>query len=100
MEAAYEPRQDRAKGRLTKKAAKIPTASEAEERAYWEREDSTADLDWRRAKRVGLPNLQPSTTAISLRLPVSLLEEIKIAAHKRDVPYQSLIKIWLSEKAG
>ena len=83
-----------------KKAAKIPTASEAEERAYWEREDSTADLDWRRAKRVRLPNLQPSTTAISLRLPVSLLEEIKIAAHKRDVPYQSLIKMWLSEKVG
>jgi predicted DNA binding CopG/RHH family protein len=100
VEAAYEPRQDRAKGRLTKKAAKIPTASEAEERAYWEREDSTADLDWRRAKRVRLPNLQPSTTAISLRLPVSLLEEIKIAAHKRDVPYQSLIKMWLSEKVG
>ena len=100
MEAAYEPRQDRAKGRLTKKAAKIPTASEAEERTYWEREDSTAALDWRRAKRVRLPNLQPSTTAISLRLPVSLLEEIKIAAHKRDVPYQSLIKIWLSEKVG
>jgi predicted DNA binding CopG/RHH family protein len=100
VEAAYEPRQDRAKGRLTKKAAKIATASEAEERAYWEREDSTADLDWRRAKRVRLPNLQPSTTAISLRLPVSLLEEIKIAAHKRDVPYQSLIKMWLSEKVG
>jgi predicted DNA binding CopG/RHH family protein len=100
VEAAYEPRQDRAKGRLTKKAAKFPTASEAEERAYWEREDSTADLDWRRAKRVRLPNLQPSTTAISLRLPVSLLEEIKIAAHKRDVPYQSLIKMWLSEKVG
>jgi predicted DNA binding CopG/RHH family protein len=100
VEAAYEPRQDRAKGRLTKKAAKIPTASEAEERAYWEREDSTADLDWRRAKRVRLPNLQPSTTAISLRLPVSLLEAIKIAAHKRDVPYQPLIKMWLSEKVG
>ena len=45
-----------------------------------EREDSTADLDWRRAKRVRLPNLQPSTTAISLRLPVSVLEKIKIAA--------------------
>jgi predicted DNA binding CopG/RHH family protein len=72
-----------------KQARKIPTAfaSEAEERAYWEREDSTADLDWRRAKRVRMPNLQPSTTAISLRLPVSLLEQIKIAAHKRDVPY-------------
>ena len=75
-------------------------ATEAEERAYWEREESAADLDWPRARRVRLPNLQPSTTAISLRLPVSLLEEIKIAAHKRDVPYQSLIKIWLSEKVG
>ena len=47
-----------------------------------------------------LPNLQPSTRAISLRLPVSLLEEIKIAAHKRDVPYHSLIKMWLAEKVG
>ncbi|MGC2783494.1 MAG: BrnA antitoxin family protein [Roseiarcus sp.] len=74
--------------------------SEAEERAYWEREDSTTDLDWRRAKRVRLPNLQPSTTAISIRLPVSLLEQIKVAAHKRDVPYQSLTKMWLSEKVG
>jgi predicted DNA binding CopG/RHH family protein len=86
-----------------KKARKVPAAfftSEAEGRAYWEREDSTAHLDRRAAKRVRLPNLQPSTTAISLRLPVSLLEEIKIAAHKRDGPYQSLIKMWLSEKVG
>jgi predicted DNA binding CopG/RHH family protein len=85
-----------------KKAREIPAGfrTEAEERAYWEREDATVDLDWRRVKRVRLPNLQPSTTAISLRLPVSLLEEIKIAAHIRDVPYQSLIKIWLSEKVG
>ena len=59
-----------------------------------------ADLDWSRAERVRLPNLRPSTTAISLRLPISLLEQIKIAAHKRDVPYQSLIKMWLSEKVG
>jgi predicted DNA binding CopG/RHH family protein len=72
--------------------------SESEERAFWEREDSAADLNWSRAERVRLPNLQPSTTSISLRLPVSLLEDIKIAAHKRDVPYQSLIKMWLAEK--
>ena len=85
-----------------KKALKIPGtfASEAEERAYWEREDSVADLDWRQAKPVRLPNLQPSTTAISLRLPVSFSEAIKIAAHKRDVPYQSLIEMRLSEKVG
>ncbi len=77
-----------------------PFAIEAEERAHWERTDSGADLDWSRAERVRLPNLQPSTTAISLRLPISLLEQIKIAAHKRDVPYQSLIKMWLAEKVG
>jgi predicted DNA binding CopG/RHH family protein len=63
-------------------------ASEAEERAYWEQSDSVADLDWRRGERVRLPNLHPSTISISLRLPISLLEQIKIAAHKRDVPYQ------------
>jgi len=75
-------------------------ADEAEERAYWERADSTAHVDWSPAKRVRLPNLQPSKIAISLRLPVSLLEQIKIAANKRDVPYQSLIEMWLSEKVG
>jgi len=74
-------------------------ASEAEERAHWEREDSATGLDWRRAERVRLPNLKPSTKSISLRLPISLLEQIKIAAHKRDVPYQSLIKMWLADKA-
>jgi predicted DNA binding CopG/RHH family protein len=81
-----------------KSVAKIK--SEADERAYWEREDSGADLDWRLAERARLPNLKPSTWAISLRLPVTFLEEIKIAAHKRDVPYQSLIKMWLAEKVG
>jgi predicted DNA binding CopG/RHH family protein len=85
-----------------KKALKpIPTfASEADERAYWEREDSTAHLDWSKARRARLPNLKPSTTSISLRLSVSLLDQIKVAANKRDVPYQSLIKMWLSEKVG
>ena len=55
-------------------------------------------MDWSRAERVRLPNLRPSTTSIALRLPVSLLERIKVAAHKRDIPYQSLIKTWLAEK--
>ena len=72
--------------------------TEAEERAYWEREESAEHLDWSKAERVVLPNLLPSSKAISLRLPVALLERIKVAAHKRDVPYQSLIKIWLAEK--
>lgn len=74
--------------------------NEAEERKFWETHDSTDYVDWSKAKRARFPNLKPSTTAISLRLPVSLLEQIKIAANKRDVPYQSLIKMWLSEKVG
>jgi len=74
--------------------------TEAEERKFWETHDSTAYVDWSKAERVRLPNLKPSTTAISIRLPVGLLEQIKIAANKRDVPYQSLIKMWLAEKVG
>jgi predicted DNA binding CopG/RHH family protein len=72
--------------------------NEAEERKFWESHDSTEYLDWSKAKKVNLPNLKPSSTSISLRLPNGLLERIKIAANKRDVPYQSLIKIWLAEK--
>jgi predicted DNA binding CopG/RHH family protein len=56
-------------------------------------------VDWSQAQRVRFPNLKPSTQAISLRLPVSLLEQIKVEANRRDVPYQSLIKVWLAEKA-
>ena len=74
--------------------------TEAEERVFWETNDSAGKVDWSKAARVRLPNLKPSTTSISLRLPVSLLEKIKIAANKRDVPYQSLIKTWLADKAG
>ncbi|POR48925.1 BrnA antitoxin family protein [Bosea psychrotolerans] len=77
----------------------IPTfQSEAEERAFWETHDSTDYVDWTKAVSVRFPNLKPSSTSISIRLPNALLESIKIAANKRDVPYQSLIKIWLSEK--
>jgi len=74
--------------------------TEAEERRFWERHDSTQYVDWSEAKPVRFPNLKPSTQAISLRLPASLLDDIKIEANKRDVPYQSLIKVWLAEKTG
>ena len=73
---------------------------EAQERKFWETHDSGDYLDWSKAERVRLPNLKPSTTPISLRLPLPLLERIRVAANKRDVPYQSLIKMWLSEKVG
>jgi predicted DNA binding CopG/RHH family protein len=75
-------------------------ANEAEERCFWESHDSTAYLDWSKAQHVRMPNLKPTQTAISLRLPMPLLERIKVAANKRDVPYQSLIKMWLAEKVG
>jgi predicted DNA binding CopG/RHH family protein len=84
-----------------KKPKPVPTfKAEKDERKFWETHDSTDYIDWRNAKRVRIPNLKPSTTAISIRLPLGLLEQIKIAANKRDVPYQSLIKMWLAEKVG
>ncbi len=84
---------------MNRKPKPLPAfESEAEERAFWETHDSTGHVDWATAERARFPNLKPSTRAISLRLPVSLLERIKVAANKRDVPYQSLIKMWLSEK--
>ncbi len=72
--------------------------TEAEERRFWETHDSTEYVDWTKAERVRFPNLKLSTKAISLRLPAALLERIKVEANRRDVPYQSLIKIWLKEK--
>lgn len=82
----------------TKPLPKLKT--EAEERAFWETKgkDSTEFLDWKQAQRVVLPNLKPSTKTISLRLPQHLLDGLKAAANARDVPYQSLIKVWLQEK--
>jgi predicted DNA binding CopG/RHH family protein len=77
-------------------------ASEAEERAFWQGPagDSTQYLDWSKGRLARFPNVKLSTQAISLRLPVSLLERIKLEANKRDVPYQSLIKMWLSERVS
>jgi predicted DNA binding CopG/RHH family protein len=72
--------------------------SEATERKFWETHDSTDYVDWSKSKRARFPNLKLSTTAISLRLPRGTLDRIKVAANRRDVPYQSLIKVWLEEK--
>ncbi len=84
---------------MTKQVKSIPKfASEAQERTFWETQDSTEYLNWRQARKVVLPNLKPSTQTISLRLPQHLLDGIKNAANARDVPYQSLIKVWLQEK--
>jgi predicted DNA binding CopG/RHH family protein len=82
-----------------KPKSKVPRfSSEAQEREFWESRDSSSLVDWSRAERVRLPRIKPSTQSISLRLPRHTLERIKAAANARDVPYQSLIKIWLEEK--
>lgn len=82
---------------MSKKA--IPRfESEDEEREFWSEQDSTDLIDWSHASRVVLPNLKPSLKTISLRLPEHMLAELKLLAHKKDVPYQSLIKIFLAER--
>ena len=82
---------------MSKTKKTLEFESEAEERAFWESHDSTEFVDWEQAQRAQFPNLKPSTKTISLRLPESLLDRIKVEANKRDMPYQSLIKAWLSE---
>jgi predicted DNA binding CopG/RHH family protein len=72
--------------------------TEAEEREFWSNTDSSDYIDWSKAKRVLLPNIKPSLRTISLRLPELMIDELKLIANKRDVPYQSLIKIFLSER--
>jgi predicted DNA binding CopG/RHH family protein len=78
---------------------KIPTfKSEAEERKFWDEADSTEYVDWSEARAVRFPNLRPSSTAISIRLPDTLLAELRLLANERDVPYQSLLKMYLADR--
>lgn len=72
--------------------------SEDEERQFWATADSTEYLDWDSAKRTKLVKLKPSLRTISLRLPVSMIEDLKVLANRRDVPYQSLLKVFLAER--
>ena len=72
--------------------------SEAEERKFWETHDTADYVDWSQARVVTFPSLKPSTETISLRLPVPLLTDLKALANKRDVPYQSLLKVFLAER--
>ncbi len=84
---------------MSKKSKSKPVLQTEEEvRDYWTQHDSADYLDWSKAERVSFPNLKPSTQTISIRLSKSLLDSIRLEANKRDVPYQSLIKIWLQEK--
>ena len=72
--------------------------NEDDEREFWDSHDSTEYINWDKAERVTFSNLKPSVKKISLRLPESMLEELKLLANKRDVPYQSLLKIFLAER--
>lgn len=72
--------------------------SEEEERAFWDKADSADYLDWNKAEQVSFPALKPSLKSISIRLPESMVEQLKVIANKRDVPYQSLMKMYLWEK--
>jgi predicted DNA binding CopG/RHH family protein len=78
---------------------KIPEfKSEAEEFDFWSTADSTEYIDWPRAERSRPVNLKPTLRTISVRLPVSMVEDLKLLANQRDVPYQSLLKVFLSER--
>lgn len=83
---------------MKKKIPKFKT--EAEEQEFWSKTDSTEYVEWEKARRMVLPKLKPSLKTISLRLPEAMLEELKLLANKRDVPYQSLLKMFLSERIG
>lgn len=84
-----------------KKLKNIPAfKNEEEEREFWSENDSTDFLDWNKSEKVILPKLKPTTKTISLRLPEHILDEIKMIASKRDVPYQSLIKIFLKDRVN
>jgi predicted DNA binding CopG/RHH family protein len=78
---------------------KVPEfKSEEEEFEFWSKADSTQYLDWSKAKPVTLPKLKPALRTVSVRLPVAMIEGLKVMANQRDVPYQSLLKIYLAER--
>lgn len=84
---------------MSRKKKRIPKfRSEEKEREFWAKEESAEYIDWSRARRVILPNLKPSLKTISLRLPEMMLAELKLLANKHDIPYQSLIKIFLAQR--
>ena len=81
---------------MSKRIPKFKNEDEARE--FWATHDATEYINWKQAERITFSNLKPSVKKISLRLPESMLEELKLLANKRDVPYQSLLKIFLAER--
>ena len=90
---------ERARRKVMKARPTVPAfRNEQEEREFWATHDSTDYVDWSRARRVTFPSLRPSTETISLRLPETLLADLKVLANRMDVPYQSLLKVYLAER--
>ena len=82
-----------------KRLKKIPTFKDEDaEREFWSKADSTEYIDWSKASKLVLTNFRPTLRTISLRLPESMIAELKLLANQRDVPYQSLLKVFLAEK--
>lgn len=85
----------------TSKLKPIPTfKSEADERRFWETHDSASYVDWSAAQPVRFSSLKPSTETISVRLPAGLLADLKALANRQDVPYQSLLKVFLADRVA
>ncbi len=84
---------------MNKTKTQIPKfKNEDEERLFWASADSTNYVDWSMAKRIKLTNLRPTLKTISLRLPAAMIEDLKVLANQQDVPYQSLLKVYLTER--
>ena len=84
---------------MKKKLKKIPKfKNEDEEREFWWKADSTKYIDWSKAKKMNFPNLKPTLRTISVRLPETLLFDLQLLANKKDVPYQSLMKVFLADR--
>lgn len=82
-----------------KKLKKMPKfKNEEEEREFWSRHDSTEYINWSKAERAYFPKLLPSSKHISIRLPERLFEQLRNIAHQKDIPYQSLMKVYLAER--
>lgn len=85
--------------RVNRRPQVVPEfANEDEERDFWATHDSTDFLDWHQAEQIVLANLHPTTRTISIRLPESMIERLKLLANQRDIPYQSLLKTFVAEK--
>src|SRR5437763_11121742 len=82
-----------------KPSKKIPKFKDEDaEQDFWSKADSTEYIDWSKAQKLVLPSFRPTLRTISLRVPESMIAELKLLANQRDVPYQSLLKVFLAEK--